>query len=345
MSEVGLNIIFDGKYNVVMGDGDAIEYPIGGVACEYARLHPHELKKYIMKNPYFDKTDLKKYGAEALMDFYNIMKKEYGMVTAMMVVADFSNCFSEYGRLKKQELDEVTVTWNEEKDTDAIKSFILKDSGYTEYGTSSIGQAMLTAYSTFAYYYVAFRHIFAILVADGSDEKAAVEEFWMMYAEYIDFQHIDFKIINYDKGFHSLYTIQSSLSLILFEAAHALETGTKFVKCKNCGQYFVPIGRSDSVYCSYPSPQDQKKACRDVGANITRAKKLKNDVLTQEYRRLYMRLKMALKRHPENEEIEHKLYELTNGMKVRRKQREEGSLSTDSILEWLISFDNAQNEN
>src|SRR5699024_11356250 len=71
---------------------------------------------------------------------------------------------------------------------------------------------------------------------------------------------------------------------------------SKFVKCKNCGNYFVPVGRSDSVYCGYPSPQDKTKECREVGANATRAKKMKNDVLTQEYRRLYMRLKMEIGR-------------------------------------------------
>ena len=33
MNEIGLTIVFDGKNNVVMGDGEAKEYPIGGVAC------------------------------------------------------------------------------------------------------------------------------------------------------------------------------------------------------------------------------------------------------------------------------------------------------------------------
>ena len=123
-----------------------------------------------------------------------------------------------------------------------------------------------------------------------------------------------------------------------------MDANTKFVKCKNCGNYFVPVGRSDSVYCGYPSPQDETKECRDVGANATRVKKMKNDVLTKEYRRLYMRLKMALKRHPDDVALRERLMELTEGMKIRKRQKEEGTISADGILEWLISFDNHLNE-
>lgn len=66
---------------------------------------------------------------------------------------------------------------------------------------------------------------------------------------------------------------------------------------------------------------------------------MKNDILTQEYRRLYMRFKMAIKRHPERIDLQRQLSELTEGMKLRRKQKEEETLSTDEILEWIASLD------
>ena len=182
------------------------------------------------------------------------------------------------------------------------------------------------------------------MLASGEEyEEDQVMAFWGLYASNTDFQHIDFHIMFFDDAFHSIYTVKSSLSLILFEAAHAMDAQTKFVKCKNCGNYFVPVGRSDSVYCGYPSPQDETKECREVGANATRAKKMKNDVLTQEYRRLYMRLKMGIKRHPDDEALKERFSELTEGMKERKKQKEDGKLSVDSILEWLTSFDNSLN--
>ena len=106
---------------------------------------------------------------------------------------------------------------------------------------------------------MAFRHSFNMLVSGEEFEEDQVMAFWGLYAENTDFQHIDFRIMFFDNAFHSIYTVKSSMSLILFEAAHAMDAKIKFVKCKNCGNYFVPIGRSDSVYCGYPSPQDETK--------------------------------------------------------------------------------------
>ena len=126
---------------------------------------------------------------------------------------------------------------------------------------------------------------------------------------------------------------------MLFEFAHVLDNDIKIIKCRNCNKYFVPIGRTDTIYCGYPSPQNKDKACRDIGAQVTRTKKIKNDIVTMEYRRLYMRLKMRLKRHPEDKRIQQKLIELTNEMKILRNKREAGLVSSDDILEWISSID------
>lgn len=338
--DIGLNVDFDGKKNIVM-EGDIIkEYPIGGMACEYARLRPTEIKSLILENPYFQDSSLKENSGRALMNLYEACLEKFGVITAVMILADFSGFMADFNRANEEELKELVDPLNKDKDTDQIKSFILEETGVATFGISTIGQAMLTAYAAYANSYVAFKHSFNMLVSGEEYEENQVMAFWGLYADNTDFQHIDFHIMFYDDAFHSIYTIKSSMSLILFEAAHAMDAKTKFVKCKNCEQYFVPVGRSDSLYCGYPSPQDSSKACRDVGANAARARKMKNDVLTQEYRRLYMRLKMAIKRHPERTDLQEQLSELTEGMKLRRKQKEEGILSTDEILEWLASLDN-----
>lgn len=343
--DVGMTVEFDGKKNVVL-QGDIIkEYPIGGLICEYARLHPTELKQVIMDNPYYRDTDMKENGGQALMSLYQMALDKFGVVTASMVVTDFSGLMADFNLANEEELQGILDYANEEKDTDKVKSFILKDTGYEEFGVETIGQAMLTAYSEFAGVYVAFRHTFNMLVTENEYEEKQVMAFWNLYGDDSDFQHIDFHILFYENSFHSIYKLKSSMSLILFEAAHAMDAGTKFVKCKNCGNYFVPVGRSDSLYCGYPSPQDAARDCRDVGANATRARKVKNDTMTQEYRRLYMRLKMAMKRHPDNTEIQERFLELTEGMKAKRKQKEEGNVSVDEILEWLSSFDSTLNAN
>lgn len=342
--DVGLNVDFDGKKNIVM-EGEIIkEYPIGGMACEYARLRPTEIKPIIMENPFFNDDNLEENGGQALMSLYEACLEKFGVITAVMILTDFSNLMADFNRANEDELKELLEPLNADKDTSQVKTFILEETGFEEFGISTIGQTMLSAYAGYADCYVAFKHSFNMLASGEEYEEDQVMAFWGLYASNTDFQHIDFHIMFFDDSFHSIYTIKSSMSLILFEAAHAMDAQTKFVKCKNCGNFFVPVGRSDSVYCGYPAPQDETKECRDVGANATRAKKMKNDVLTQEYRRLYMRLKMAVKRHPEDETAQERLQELTEGMKIRRKQKEEGSLSTDAILEWIASFDNKLNE-
>lgn len=343
--DIGLNVDFDGKKNIVM-EGEIIkEYPIGGMICEYARLRPTEIKPLIMENPYFQDTDLKENGGRALMSLYKGLLDKFGVITAVMVITDISDSMANLNQANEEELKELLATMNEDKDTDQVKSFILKDTEYEMFGITTIGQALLTAYAEYAISYVTFKHSFNMLVSDEKYEETQVMAFWELYDSNMDFQHISFRIMFYDNAFHSVYTIKSSLSLILFEAAHAMDAETKFVKCKNCGNYFVPVGRSDSVYCGYPAPQDATKECRDIGANATRARKMKNDVLTQEYRRLYMRLKMAIKRHPDNAVLQEQFKELTEGMKVRKKQKENGTISVDGILEWLTSFDNNLNGN
>lgn len=340
--EIGLNVDFDGKKNIVVENGNVKEYPIGGLICEYARLHPMELKSLILDNPFFQDKDLKENGGKALMSFYEAMREKYGVVTAVMVLTDISDILADLNLANAEELNKLLATLNEDN---KVKDFILEDTGFSEFGTETIGQALLASYAGYANSYVVFKHIFNMLVTEDEYDEDQVMKFWELYVSHVDFQHIGYQIMFYDNSFHSVYTIQSSLSLILFEAAHAFESNTKFVKCKNCGNYFVPVGRSDSKYCGYPSPQDASKNCRDIGANATQARKMKNDTVTQEYRRLYMRLKMALKRHPQDQELSAHLKELTEGMKEQRRLLKAGEIHSDDILEWISTFDSKSENN
>ena len=91
-------------------------------------------------------------------------------------------------------------------------------------------------------------------------------------------QHIDFRFLaTAEKGLESLYTIKTSMSLLLFEMVNARQVDKQFVKCSNCGQIFVLEGRSDTIYCNYPSPQNKNKSCREIGAQVARANKEKSD--------------------------------------------------------------------
>lgn len=338
--DIGLYVEYDGKKNIVISNGEISEYPIGGMACEFARLHPTEIKNYIMNVSVFKETDLKEYAAVALMELFNAMKERMGVVVATMIVTEFHYYIGDFIRASDKELQELLAADNAISPENEIKKFILKDSGFDEFGASNVGQALLSAYNTFAKTFACYMVSFNLLANDGSEDKTRVDTFLSMYSNNVEFQHFDFSIMLYEGAFHSIYTIKTALSLILFEAAHVMETETKIVKCKNCGQFFVPVGRSDQVYCGYPSPQDLNKVCRDIGAQNTIKRKRKNDIVVAEYRRIYMRYKMALIRHPENAELKKQFEQLTKEMKIKREQRERGEISSDDILVWLSGFDN-----
>ena len=233
--DVGLNVDFDGKKNIVMM-GDIINvYPVGGMVCEYARLRPTEIKPLIMKNPYFHDTDLNGNGSHALMSLYEVCLAKFGVVTAVMILTDFSTFIADFIRENEEELKGPIALMNGDKDTSQVKSFILEKTGFDEFGIGTIGQTLLSAYAAYADSYVAFKHSFNMLVSGDEYEEDQVMAFWGLYATNTDFQHIDFHIMFFDDSFHSIYTIKSSISLILFEAAHAMDANTKFVECKNCG--------------------------------------------------------------------------------------------------------------
>ena len=159
-----------------------------------------------------------------------------------------------------------------------------------------------------------------------------------MYGQFMDMQHIDYRLILTEDGFESLYTIKSSFSLLIFEMAHVINTDAKIVKCKNCGNYFVPEGRSDAVYCSYPLRDNKDKTCKDVGAQVTRANKEKNDTATKEYRRVYMRYKMKMSRHPEDKEAAAKFDQFTKEVQIWRNRMVNGQATADEFVEWLQQF-------
>ena len=339
--DIGLRVEYDGKKNVVLAGEIIKEYPIGGLMCEYARLRPTELKEVILRNPFWNEESLSEKGGDALYVFYNDMVEKFGVVIAGIVIADFSSFLRDYLQAERKDLIELIGSLNCDKDEDSIKQFILKDTGFQEFGISTVGQAFLSAYCSYALSYVLFKHTFEQFVLGKEIDDEQIDEILSLYSENVEQQEFDFSIMLYEGKFHSVYSINSSLSLIIFEMAHAIDTEAKIVKCRNCNNYFVPVGRADSVYCGYPSPQDVNKDCRDIGAQATRAKKMKNDVVTQEYRRLYMRLTMGIKRHPEDLKLQMALADLTKGMKKLRKQREEGTVSSDDILEWIHSMDSA----
>lgn len=155
----------------------------------------------------------------------------------------------------------------------------------------------------------------------------------------ISSQKIEYRIAEIDDldGLIDIYSIYNFESLTIFELLQ-MEKNNVLVKiCKNCGCIFVD-GRSDAIYCSGPAPQDITKTCRQIGAQVARTNKEKTDITVSEYRKLYLKLKMTIKRHPENKEAKIKLDNLTTNINSWRKKLTNGETTVEEYLNWLKSF-------
>ena len=340
--EYGLHVIFDGKKYVLMLPHCQDEYPIGGLISEYTRLAPTELKNLIMDCEGLDRPANTDNFTKTIMQLQEKMTDNLLPVIGTMVALEFMNTAEDWfnavrtDRVEEYKKHIVTDSY------DKIKEFIFENTGYSEIGGETVLQLLLTCYFNFASIYIIIKHMFTQIMESNEieDETHArsTELLAAMYGSYMDAQHIDYRIINTDNGFESLYTIKTSISLLLFEMAHTINTEANIVKCKNCGHYFVPEKRSDSIYCSYPLRDNKEKTCKDVGAQITRANKEKTDTATKEYRKVYMRYKMMTNRHPEDADAADKFSQLTNGIKEWRNKLAHGVSTTEEFLKWLNRF-------
>lgn len=326
---VSLDVLYDGKENVVLGGADGpAKYAVGEMLCEYVHTAPIELKNIIRSYP--GRNDA--YTVDNLFDALVWLTKQFrnkiGTAATIMAMTEIYRATDELDQIPENELNNLLADLNKDNSFGVAKEEIIGADGtisnktigdYLDYGflMLNLSWGLVKGFLTALANYVSGVKNSEFI--DGKTQKKLVETFCKMFQPRdLNLQNIDFKIIFADGKFSSLYKIYSSLSLLLFEMSHVMENGVKFAVCQNCGCYFVPTNGSKGVYCSYPSPQNPKYACRKIGPEVTRAKKEKEDEATHLYRNIYMRNKMFCKRHPENDFYKKVVKELVDGAKEWR---------------------------
>lgn len=344
MHEIGLSLIYNGKENIVMS-GDVKKYPVGGMASEYARLKPTEIKKIITKY----KQNNEEYNKENIVEILVLLKEDFvnnfGLVTGTMITTEIFYTIQYLVNKDKAEIEEILGEYNENND-DKIKDYILENSGLDKFKLDTIYNSLLFFYYCFSQSYVLFKAAFYRTVEDLLKEELINQEDYNIYADFygsnFHYQDIDYKILLIEGKYESVYTIKNSFSLFLFEMAHIIDNDIPVKKCKNCGNYFIPLKRSDEEYCDYIFEEKTKKTCKDVGARLARAKKEKTDEFTSEYRKLYMRLKMQYRRSPSKTYILEKLDMLVEEAKDIRKRIDNEDISKDEWKNWLLKFEDKE---
>jgi len=144
------------------------------------------------------------------------------------------------------------------------------------------------------------------------------------------------------RGFHgsdkslvsmtTVYTCETVEDVCMASFYHLITHGKMIKPCQNCGNYFVPLQRSDSIYCTRTSPYNKTRTCREDGAQRAYEEKASKDELTKEYRKVYQALQMRAKRNPEDVPGFEQWKEDATKWKRRLKR---GKVTEEQFLDWL----------
>lgn len=95
-------------------------------------------------------------------------------------------------------------------------------------------------------------------------------------------------LMGIEDGIIEEYELNTPDDLISIEMFKTVLEGLNVKKCRCCGEYFVPIGRSDSEYCSRITLGEEKR-CAQIGAMKTFKGKYAENPIYNEYNRAYKR--------------------------------------------------------
>lgn len=90
------------------------------------------------------------------------------------------------------------------------------------------------------------------------------------------------------------HTIESACFITLLEL---IKNDTPIYICKNCGKYFIPSSKKNTLYCD--NIYEHGKTCQEIGAMITYNEKLKKDEINALYRKTLSAKKMLANRNPD----------------------------------------------
>lgn len=108
-----------------------------------------------------------------------------------------------------------------------------------------------------------------------------------------------------------------------------------FKRCKNCNCFFIPLSRSDEIYCNNPSPQDSTKTCKQYGSERLWYERLKEDEAAKLSRNVYAAKSMLARRNPDIEAYA----KMRDYFKAERKKWESdlknGTRTKEEYICWL----------
>lgn len=118
---------------------------------------------------------------------------------------------------------------------------------------------------------------------------------------------------------------------------NTLLCGMQFKKCNNCGKFFIPFSRSDTIYCDRKSPQDASLTCKEYGSQRLWYQKLRENEAASLCRNVYSAKQMLVKRNPDIEEYRNSFEKFKSLSKQWKADVKTGVKTEAEFIEWLKS--------
>lgn len=112
--------------------------------------------------------------------------------------------------------------------------------------------------------------------------------------------------------------------------------GRNIRQCQNCGKYFIPLKRSDTLYCDNPSQEAPEMTCKEYGTRRLWYERQKEDEIATLSRKIASAKGMLAKRNPDITAYATS-YEYFKAERMKwKKAVEEGNRSKEEYREWLL---------
>ena len=205
----------------------------------------------------------------------------------------------------------------------AERFFIYKQADFTNYSDMSI---VLNSYISLAYDVELMKYLNMNL----RPNKGNFEEKAKAISEYIK---------NYPTEYNDELFISLCFNCHIIEAAcfisilELIKNNTPIYICKNCGNYFIPSSKKNTLYCN--NIYEHGKTCQEIGSMITYNEKLKKDEINSLYRKTLSAKKMLANRNPDIPMYLEKYEKWKNKANEFKKDIKKGLKTEEEFLKWI----------
>ena len=109
-------------------------------------------------------------------------------------------------------------------------------------------------------------------------------------------------------------------------------------KCKNCGKYFIPANRSDTLYCDNPSPEVTALTCKEYGTQRLWYEKQKKDEIAILSRKIASAKGMLAKRNQDIPQYAASYEYFKEQRRIWIKNVNAGTKTRDEYKKWLLDM-------